>query len=374
MSIRQEEIRSLYRSRPAIGPAGTAHGPAVGIKPSAVPPTGGYVVVSRREQKNAIKQMKDDKMYDHITLEPSLLRRSIFRVKARTPKSDNTERYFYPDPEKLWRWLQKDVSKGRMPETNEPIWFEDWWALYYTYGAPYVPQWAYGLPKLNEETASSAKPRNDPFAQPIDDPFALTPNLYGYHYYRDETTRMRLELERLTIMMDPMRRSVDSSIPEATGIIGRVWLHGGQLGNPSEQIFRYKMWNGLKALSLRGYRNNWADSVAVTAYSPDPEARRPNNAYTVYEYELLGLADDYGNAFLDFVRYNAGNTQEGVHVFFKDLLELSHTPIVMPRDLPAWAESASRDLVAPDLTVSDYEQWSQLVAAEREAHGIDSRR
>lgn len=348
MSIRREE-KSWLRSCRAIGPPGTLHGPAVA-------PTSGFITVSRSKAKKIEKQMKDDDTHDPITTEPSVLRRHVFRVQARTPMPDNTERYFYPDPEHLWRWLQKDESKGRMPETNEPIWFEDWWALYYTFGAPYVPQWAYSLPKFNETTVSSMQPSNDPFEQ--------TPNTYGYHAPSDdEATRIRLELERLSRMTDPMRRFVDSPIPEATGIIGRIWLHGGLLENPSEPVFLAKMWNGLDEL---GYRN-WADLVAVTSYSPNPESWRPNNVYTVYEYELLGLTDDDGNAFLDMVRSSSGNTQAGVHAFFKDLLQLSHTPVVMPRDLPAWAENASR-LVAPDLTANDYEQWSQLVAAEREAH------
>ena len=153
MSVRRIDDRSL----PApTGLAGTAHGPAVDLKPRAGAATGGYLMIDQPEANAIMDEMERENAINPITMERPELRASVFRVEARTPKPDGSPRYSYWDPAELWRWLQQPERQGRMPDTNEPAWFEDWWALYYTYGAPFVPNWAYSLEKRDRNTRPSA--------------------------------------------------------------------------------------------------------------------------------------------------------------------------------------------------------------------------
>ena len=163
MSIRRVDDRSLYHGSalPAVatGPAGTAHGPAVDLKPRAGAATGGYLVIDQPQADAIMDELEREQAINPITQERPELRASIFRVEARTPKPNGDPRYSYWDPAELWRWLQQPNRQGRMPDTNEPAWFEDWWALYYTYGAPAVPSWAYSLEKRSPDTQPSASVR-----------------------------------------------------------------------------------------------------------------------------------------------------------------------------------------------------------------------
>ena len=162
MSIRRvdDSSRSLKGlSLVATGPAGTAHGPAVDLKPQAGAATGGYLVIDQPQANAIMGEMEREDAINPITQERPELRASIFRTVARTPKENGDPRYSYWDPAELWRWLQQPRHMGRMPDTNEPAWFEDWWALYYTYGAPAVPSWAYSLEKRNPDTQPSASVR-----------------------------------------------------------------------------------------------------------------------------------------------------------------------------------------------------------------------
>jgi hypothetical protein len=159
MSVRRIDDRSLYRGHAlpaATGLAGTAHGPAVDLKPRAGAATGGYLMIDQPEANVIMDEMERENAINPITMERPELRASVFRVEARTPKPDGSPRYSYWDPAELWRWLRQPERQGRMPDTNEPIWFEDWWALYYTYGAPFVPDWAYSLEKRDRNTRASA--------------------------------------------------------------------------------------------------------------------------------------------------------------------------------------------------------------------------
>ena len=159
MSVRRIDDRSLYRGHAlpaATGLAGTAHGPAVDLKPRAGAATGGYLMIDQPEANAIMDEMERENAINPITMERPELRASVFRVEARTPKPDGSPRYSYWDPAELWRWLRQPERQGRMPDTNEPIWFEDWWALYYTYGAPFVPDWAYSLEKRDRNTRASA--------------------------------------------------------------------------------------------------------------------------------------------------------------------------------------------------------------------------
>ena len=159
MSVRRIDDRSLYRGHAlptATGPAGTVHGPAVDLKPRAGATTGGYLVIDQPQADGIMAEMEAENVINPITMERPELRASVFRVVARTPKPDGSPRYSYWDPAELWRWLKQPERQGRMPDTNEPAWFEDWWALYYTYGAPFVPNWAYSLEKRDRNTQPSA--------------------------------------------------------------------------------------------------------------------------------------------------------------------------------------------------------------------------
>ena len=160
MSVRRIDDRSLYRGSAlpaaATGPAGTAHGPAIDLKPRAGAATGGYLVIDQPQADGIMAEMERENAINPITMERPELRASVFRVMARTPKPDGSPRYSYWDPAELWRWLKQPERQGRMPDTNEPVWFEDWWALYYTYGAPFVPDWAYSLEKRDRNTRASA--------------------------------------------------------------------------------------------------------------------------------------------------------------------------------------------------------------------------
>jgi len=161
MSARRIADRSFGRGHAlpaAIGPAGTAHGPAIDLKPRAGAATGGYLVIDQPQANAIIDEMERERAINPITQERPELRASIFRTVARIPKENGDPRYSYWDPAELWRWLQQPNSQGRMPGTNEPVWFEDWWALYYTYGAPAVPSWAYSLEKRDYTTSVSGLP------------------------------------------------------------------------------------------------------------------------------------------------------------------------------------------------------------------------
>ena len=51
-----------------------------------------------------------------------------------------------------------------------------------------------------------------------------------------------------------------------------------------------------------------------------------------------------------------------------NFLDLPHTPIVKPRDLPVWGEHGQRGrrvLGSPGLTPREYEHWGRIVEAER---------
>ena len=161
MSIRRIADRAFDRGHAlpaATGPAGTAHGPAIDLKPRAGATTGGYMVIDQPQANAIMDELEREQAINPITMERPELRASIFRVEARTPKPNGDPRYSYWDPAELWRWLKQPERQGRMPDTNEPAWFEDWWALYYTYGAPNVPQWAFYLEKRDYTTSVSGLP------------------------------------------------------------------------------------------------------------------------------------------------------------------------------------------------------------------------
>ena len=192
MSVRRIDDRSLYRGHAlpaATGLAGTAHGPAVDLKPRAGATTGGYLMIDQPQANAIMDEMERENAINPITMERPELRASVFRVEARTPKPDGSPRYSYWDPAELWRWLRQPERQGRMPDTNEPVWFEDWWALYYTYGAPFVPNWAYSLEKRDRNTQPSASvaqqmmaPSQGPQAAPGSDALAA---------WQDATQMMR---------------------------------------------------------------------------------------------------------------------------------------------------------------------------------------
>ena len=197
MSVRRIDDRSLYRGHAlptATVPAGTVHGPAVDLKPRAGATTGGYLVIDQPQADGIMAEMERENAINPITMERPELRASVFRVVARTPKPNGDPRYSYWDPAELWRWLKQPERQGRMPDTNEPAWFEDWWALYYTYGAPFVPNWAYSLEKRDRNTQPSASVAQQMLGAGQEPPAA--PGSYAPETWRGATQMMREANER----------------------------------------------------------------------------------------------------------------------------------------------------------------------------------
>ena len=132
---------------------GTLHGPAVTFKPGYKPParTGGFVALTEDEQR---KWSANGTVIDPITQEkpPSAL------FKVQRPKRNEADEPVYDtrDPESTWEWVKRLESDGRMADNRVKIWYEDWWALYYTYGPiPLVPSFVEFLPRLHAMTAPS---------------------------------------------------------------------------------------------------------------------------------------------------------------------------------------------------------------------------
>ena len=170
------------------------HGPAVDLKPRAGATTGGYLVIDQPQADGIMAEMERENAINPITMERPELRASVFRVVARTPKPDGSPRYSYWDPAELWRWLKQPERQGRMPDTNEPAWFEDWWALYYTYGAPFVPNWAYSLEKRDRNTQPSASVAQQMLGAGQEPPAA--PGSDAPETWRYATQMMRAENQR----------------------------------------------------------------------------------------------------------------------------------------------------------------------------------
>ena len=243
MSVRRIADRSFGRGHTlpaATGPAGTAHGPAIDLKPRAGAATGGYLVIDQPQANAIMDEMERENAINPITLERPELRASVFRTVARIPKENGDPRYSYWDPAELWRWLQQPNSQGRMPGTNEPVWFEDWWALYYTYGAPAVPSWAYSLEKRNPDTQPSASVRGAaPGVPPAqrrnavrDRSFTITPDEARAH---DANARARAFLARSHARVEREREELANvmthNIPSSDGRMQAV--SNRDPGNPT---------------------------------------------------------------------------------------------------------------------------------------------
>lgn len=198
MSVRRVDDRSLYRGHTpptaTTRPVGTAHGPAIELKPRAGATTGGYLVIDQPQANAIMGELENEQAINPLTLERPELRASIFRTVARTPKENGDPRYSYWDPAELWRWLKQPERQGRMPDTNEPAWFEDWWALYYTYGAPFVPNWAYSLEKRDRNTQPSASVAQQMLGAGQEPPAA--PGSDAPETWRYATQMMRAENQR----------------------------------------------------------------------------------------------------------------------------------------------------------------------------------
>ena len=75
-----------------------------------------------------------------------------FRVRSRDARPDGTYSYQYYHARSLWRHYNSD-TEVRDPLTRQRLWYEDWMALHNAYDANgLVPQWVYGLPKIDPNT------------------------------------------------------------------------------------------------------------------------------------------------------------------------------------------------------------------------------
>lgn len=151
------------RRTPAHGTSGqlpgTLHGPAVTFKPGYKPPahTGGFVALTEEEQLVFNKCGIISDVIDPITQEkpPSWL------FKVQRPKRNEADEPVYDtrNPETTWEWVKLPESGGKMADTREEIWYEDWWALYYTYGPiPLVPTFVKDLPRLHNHPRLNSNP------------------------------------------------------------------------------------------------------------------------------------------------------------------------------------------------------------------------
>ena len=96
MSVRRVDDRSLYRGHTpptaTTRPAGTAHGPAIELKPRAGATTGGYLVIDQPQANAIMGELENEQAINPLTLERPELRASIFRTVARTPKPKTATR------------------------------------------------------------------------------------------------------------------------------------------------------------------------------------------------------------------------------------------------------------------------------------------
>lgn len=143
-----------------------------------LPRTGEFYPLSQPE----LTKFEEEDTQDPITLE-SFERDSgngdadgwrTFRVRNKTPQSDDTYKYHYYKASALWRHYNSSTPK-RDPLTNQPIWYEDWMALHDVYDAfsnatDFIPSWVYNLPTREPGTVKAQpSPTSPPTSPPRND-------------------------------------------------------------------------------------------------------------------------------------------------------------------------------------------------------------
>jgi len=333
--------------------------------------TGGFFVLDQA----AVDDLNARDVLDPISMERPI-HQGTFRVQMRTPSPDGTPRYSYWKPEDLWNWVRRPESNGRMPDTNEKIWYEDWWALYYTYGpTPTVPAWARALDKREAAT----QPAQGGNASPLSSPPPATPT--WEQGVRAPSSGMREELRRANErgrLEQLQRGDLPFGMAQMTGLNGRFWLAGRAADNPSAaQIIE-----GVRERigGRGGYANAlWVEVTEVNRHVSDNPVRgwlsRPSGTWaTMIRYEFNGLTDVQTQHFLEYAEESGGmRTQYGETPrgeFYKEFFALPTTPIVQDDDLPAIGLFGLGNGLRPaaHLQISNaaYEAWVESAQRERE--------
>lgn len=377
-------IRSVSPTQNRRHGAGTLLGSALALRAPAS--TGGFAVLSRDEARQLVR----DNVLDPISMERPI-HRGTFKVQRRTPSPDGTPRYSYWKPEDLWKWVSRPESSGRMPDTNEKIWYEDWWALYYTFGpTPTVPAWARALDKRNAATQPAQGGNagggfatqggglfggqggggqgGDLFGGDRDDLVGLQDLDGAIQPHRQPNNEARLEAERLENerqRLEMLEAGTTSlfGMPTMTGVNGRFWLVGAPESNPTAAEIR----EGFRT-RMRQYR--WSDALFVRT----PQLRRARCAdvvcdFTLVEYEFLGLTRDQGDQFITYVQRYGGTGPLG-DTFWRQIFILPTVPRVLFDDLPGWGLFMHNRLRATprlDLSPEQIEDWRMIARTQREA-------
>tara|TARA_X000001036_G_scaffold436821_1_gene480752 strand:+ start:225 stop:2345 length:2121 start_codon:yes stop_codon:yes gene_type:complete len=146
---------SSRRATPAFGgaPPGTLGGPAIGFKPGYGPrvSTGGFVKLT---PEKLAEIRRNGQVIDPITMEELQYQGEFFEVERPDDAPESTP-HTYHDPEKLWEWMRQERSRGRLATNRQPIWYEDWQALFFNYGPPsddwVEPSWVKDLPRKHKK-------------------------------------------------------------------------------------------------------------------------------------------------------------------------------------------------------------------------------
>ena len=347
--------------------------------------TGGFVVLDQA----AVDDLNARDVLDPISMERPI-HQGTFRVQMRTPSPDGMPRYSYWKPEDLWNWVRRPESNGRMPDTNEKIWYEDWWALYYTYGpTPRVPAWARALDKREAATQPaqggnarglsplfdppplSGPPVNPDSPSPFGPPAPLNTWEQGVRVpssgESEEMARMANERARL----EQLRRGDDDppfGMAQMTGLNGRFWL----LGREENNLNAAQIIEGVRERigDRGGYANAlWVEVTEVNldvSNNPMRVWAQPSDTWaTMVRYEFNGLTDVQTQHFLEYAEESGGmRTQYGQTPrgeFYKEFFALSTMPIVQDDDLPAIGLYGLGNRLRPAahlrLTPAEYLAW-----------------
>ena len=345
------------RRTPAHGTSGqlpgTLHGPAVTFKPGYKPParTGGFVALTEEEQ---LVWNANGTVIDPITQEkpPSAL------FKVQRPKRNETDEPVYDtrDPKQTWEWVKRPESDGKMADTRVKIWYEDWWALYYTYGPiPLVPSFVESLPRLHAVTAPSpvAHPRYDdgPGGLPMrrlpdppaeflvepPNPFGGVPVAHGGSFGPEYAASDQALAGRFWVPGSPDLTSVDANLRDGL----RAFLaERGPFPFDVEALI-----HGMGTYIVNDY--NRVHGMDITeAYNTYP--------VTMVEYKLHNLTHWQAQDFMNFMRRGQGGG-------LRNLFRLPGNPHVQRNGYMQYLLPGGQ-LSNPDplrLAVEQYVQWDE---------------
>lgn len=339
--------------------------------------TGGFVVLDQA----AVNDLNASGVIDPISMERPI-HQGTFRVQMRTPKPNGDPRYSYWNPEDLWKWVSRPESEGSMPDNREKIWYEDWWALYYTYGpTPTVPAWARALDKRQAATqpaqggnAGGGGGGGGGFGNQNGGGLFVNsetwPNVDGSggwvnHWMGAQNDRLeernRLENEAMRVAQLPYRSL--APLPEMTGINGHFYLVGGASDNPTPfeivQALRYRVSDEPEL---------YADKLHIRMIEQnlDPFHNPPHGIrVTLVMYEFNGLTDQEGEDFRQYYRDMAGESGVDSGAFYQEFFDLPTVPMEGENGAPKWGEDPSGIPPTLHITPGEYDAWVREAQEER---------